>query len=138
MKPKDYHSPFSADTDGVGPSSAGTDQVCAHGHHLRQMKPESVNARTRNGDPGRFGRIFDGLPPLNATDAALQALAEAMAEAPGDDPAADNSAIPAGYTYFGQFVDHDITLDTTPLAQQIADQNAVENFRTPALDLDSL
>lgn len=53
-------------------------------------------------------------------------------------PAGDNPNVPAGFTYLGQFVDHDITLDTTPLEQQEADPLATSNFRTPALDLDSL
>ena len=51
----------------------------------------------------------------------------------------DNNAIPAAYTYFGQFIDHDITFDdrandlTTPV-----DPSALVNKRTPQLDLDSL
>ena len=47
-----------------------------------------------------------------------------------------NSNIPAGYTYFGQFVDHDITLDTTPLQARQLDPDRILNFRTPRLDLD--
>ena len=45
------------------------------------------------------------------------------------------SNIPAGYTYFGQFVDHDI-VDTTSLNQRQVDPDRVLNFRTPRLDLD--
>ena len=40
--------------------------------------------------------------------------------------------------YFGQFVDHDVTFDTTPLSQQNVDPYATKNFRTPCLDLDSI
>jgi hypothetical protein len=50
----------------------------------------------------------------------------------------DNPNIPAGYTYLAQFIDHDITLDLTPLDQQAADPLGTQNFRTPALDLDSI
>ncbi len=46
------------------------------------------------------------------------------------------SQIPAGYTYFGQFVDHDITLDTTSLTAREIDPDQIKNFRTPRLDLD--
>ena len=70
---------------------------------------------------GRYGQMFDGLPGANRLPpGALWALAEAMikvdAGAPidGEDRADENPTIPAGYTYFGQFVDHDLTLDPTP------------------------
>jgi hypothetical protein len=70
--------------------------------------------------------------------AALIELGLAMeTELPGD-PSPDSS-IPAGYTYFGQFVDHDINFDQTPLARTGAvDPTATTNNRTPSLDLDSL
>ena len=38
----------------------------------------------------------------------------------------------AGFTFIGQFIDHDITLDTTPLDLQQADPDATVNFRTHA------
>nr|WP_305909397.1 heme peroxidase family protein [Methylomarinum sp. Ch1-1]MDP4522304.1 heme peroxidase family protein [Methylomarinum sp. Ch1-1] len=47
--------------------------------------------------------------------------------------------IPAGYTYLGQFIDHDITSDPTPLTQMGAvDPEGIDIMRSPALDLDSL
>ena len=48
------------------------------------------------------------------------------------------ATVPAGFTYFDQFIDHDITLDTTTLKEIIVDPLAVKNFRTPALALDSI
>jgi hypothetical protein len=48
------------------------------------------------------------------------------------------SNIPAGYTYFGQFIDHDITFDPTPLQMRRNDPSGIHNFRTPRLDLDSV
>ncbi len=109
----------------------------SHGQHLRSLTAETLNVNSSHGDPGKFGRMFPDLPGLDADDDALFELAEAMVDT-AMDSAGDNPAIPAGYTYFGQFVDHDITLDTTPLHVQEADPLATENFRTPALDLDSL
>ena len=44
----------------------------------------------------------------------------------------------AGFTFIGQFIDHDITFDNTPLSQQQADPYATTNFRTPRYDLDSV
>ena len=50
-----------------------------------------------------------------------------------------DSNIPAGYTYLGQFVDHDITSDPTPLSVTgSVDPATIENSRTPSLDLDCL
>jgi hypothetical protein len=67
-------------------------------------------------DPGLFGRMFPSLEPLNASDAALQALANAMIDASPGDASGNNPNVPAGFTYLGQFVDHDITLDLTSIA----------------------
>ena len=50
----------------------------------------------------------------------------------------DNPEIPAGYTYFGQFIDHDITFDPTSSLQRQNDPNLLQNFRTPCFDLDNL
>ena len=46
--------------------------------------------------------------------------------------------MPAGYIYFGQFVDHDMTLDKTPLTQQKQDPRAMVNYDTPKFDLGSV
>ena len=35
-----------------------------------------------------------------------------------------------GYTYFGQFVGHDLTYDSTPLAGPYAEPEKTPNFRT--------
>src|SRR2546430_17549244 len=56
---------------------------------------------------------------------------------PGPDTAPD-STIPAGYTYFGQFVDHDITFDTSSSIDSPQDANTITNMRRPALDLDNV
>jgi hypothetical protein len=46
--------------------------------------------------------------------------------------------LPAGYTYFGQFVDHDITFDPASSLTRQNDPDALTNFRTSRFDLDSL
>ena len=50
----------------------------------------------------------------------------------------ENSAIDAGYTYLGQFIDHDITFDPASSLQQRNDVDALVDFRTPRFDLDCL
>lgn len=99
---------------------------------------------------GRFGRMFRRLPPApEYTPDQLLALANLMRElvapppggwasAPTPQPEADNPSIPAAYTYFGQFVDHDLTFDPASSLQQQNDPDALHDFRTPRFDLDSL
>lgn len=83
----------------------------------------------------RFSEIVAGSTPA-PSDALLEALAEAMtAQAPDID-----SAIPAGFTYLGQFVDHDLTRDVTrkPFGTPLTTPDQLEQGRSPALDLDSV
>jgi hypothetical protein len=87
-------------------------------------------------DPGKFGRMFPRLPALEVSDDKLRPLSEAMMDDGSETE--DNENIPVGFTYLGQFVDHDITLDLTSLGEKARDPQAVENFRTPSLDLDSV
>ena len=49
-----------------------------------------------------------------------------------------NPRLTSGFTFVGQFVDHDITFDTTPLSEQQSDPYATTNFRTPRYDLDAI
>ena len=66
----------------------------------------------------------------------LLALGKAMTMMAGNDNA---DGIPAGFTYVGQFVDHDLTQDKT--AKSLGSAVTVDELlqgRSPALDLDSL
>ena len=54
------------------------------------------------------------------------------------EPDDESPKIPAGYTYLGQFIDHDTTFDPASSLQQQNDPDALEDFRTPRLDLDSV
>ena len=49
-----------------------------------------------------------------------------------------DSTIPAGYTYFGQFVDHDVTFDVSSTIEAATDANSINNMRSPSLDLDNV
>ncbi len=73
--------------------------------------------------------------------AANRALLEELGRAMGDTGApAGDSATPSGYTYVGQFVDHDITLDVSSAIDSptIVDATTINNMRSPVLDLDSV
>jgi len=72
-------------------------------------------------------------------DPAIQDLLKALAhEVDAPSPADQESGIPAGFTYLGQFIVHDITFDATSSVAGPIDGRTLPNLRTPALDLDSL
>ena len=84
-----------------------------------------------------FGRYFPPTAVPIASDAQLEALSAQMNEA--FETAAGDAAVPAGFVFFGQFVDHTITLDTTTRLSDIAvDPETIVNVRSPALDLDNV
>jgi heme peroxidase len=99
---------------------------------------------------GRFGRMFRNLPVFDLSDDPqtlenqIEALAASMIQETEPDKPLDaddedqNPEIPAGYTYFGQFIDHDITFDPVSSLQRQNDPDALEDFRTPRFDLDSI
>jgi hypothetical protein len=119
--------------------------------------PGSVKWRHAVGDPrgsdvvavfgrakeARFGTMFKDLPAFAPDDALLSSLAASMTEARdvSDDivpDGLDNVAMPSGYVYLGQFIDHDMTRDTTPLTTRNNDPHALTNFDTPKFDLGSV
>src|SRR3954454_18734980 len=94
--------------------------------------PRGLNATRSPLYQGRFGRMFsDALPGVYAADgdektseANLVKLAEAMVagiDPPKDGPDAEESGIPALYTYLGQFIDHDITFDPVSVLTKFKD-----------------
>jgi hypothetical protein len=112
---------------------------------------------------GRFGRMFRTLPPATLSDGDvtktendLKALAAKMIAASeteaeltkesasqpdneenvGPDPT--QPTISAGYTYLGQFIDHDLTFDPSSSLQKQDDPDALTDFRTPRFDLDNI
>jgi hypothetical protein len=96
---------------------------------------------------GRFGRLFRSLPPATfgrtekENEDNLAKLGHAMSatfDPPTDGKDPEESAIPALYTYLGQFIDHDITFDPASSLQAEDDPDALTDFRTPALDLDNI
>jgi hypothetical protein len=50
----------------------------------------------------------------------------------------NNPAMTAGFTFLGQFLDHDMTFDPTSSLARRQDPESIRNFRIPALDLDSV
>jgi hypothetical protein len=88
---------------------------------------------------GRFQRMFPHLTPADHDVAFLQELG--LPGGPLDESAAgsvDDGPLPSGFVFLGQFIDHDITLDPLSSLTRQNDPDALRNFRTPGLDLDSV
>ncbi|MGA5463925.1 peroxidase family protein [Mycobacterium sp. NPDC050041] len=109
-------------------------------------------------DHGKFGRLFPALPPFSADNPSVREALRDIGRA-GElmdakdqlaDPVAlitnpqlsvhnrDNPDLTAGMTFLGQFLDHDMTFDTTSSLERQQDPEAIANFRTPVLELDNL
>jgi hypothetical protein len=105
---------------------------------------EIIMSNPGHGLVGKREQDFTSLLPLRATSynaLDLAKLAEDM-KGPvdtvkdGPDPE-ENVLLPAGYTYFGQFIDHDLTFDSTSSLNP-NDADDPSNVRTPRFDLDCL
>ena len=109
--------------------------------------------------PDRFSRLFPDLRPFaEASDritAALRRIGELGGIMDANDPLAegpirlitnpelspdnpDNPANTAGTTFFGQFLDHDMTFDTTSRLGIPTAPERSPNARTPTFDLDTV
>ncbi len=97
---------------------------------VRQPAAEEELRRFRFSRLGPKGRRLD--------EDARAALARAM-EAAGPQPDSADPVVPAGFTYLGQFVDHDLTMDRTEaqLGEDVTLDELLQG-RSPALDLDSV
>jgi hypothetical protein len=122
-----------------------------HGQlYLRdQVPPRSIYH-----DRGRYGRLFPLLPPFARGTQDVRArllelgkpggIMDAGDAPPPADPLTpnpnnpDNPTMTAGFTFLGQFIDHDLTFDPTSSLERQSDPESVANFRTPALELDSV
>jgi hypothetical protein len=110
------------------------------GLHGRELRGMYLTASDRLAE-GRFGAMFKRLPAFAPPDELLTALSSTMVEEasiPDESFLNTSPRLFAGFTFIGQFIDHDITFDDTPLELQQSDPDARWNFRTPRYDLDSL
>ncbi len=84
--------------------------------------------------PFRFSRMGPNGSGKQLSDAIRKRLAAAITHSGGG-----SGSIPAGFTYLGQFVDHDLTFDKTSvmLGEHKSPATMLQG-RSPSLDLDSL
>ena len=97
-----------------------------------------------HGNVGKHEQNFTALLPLrvnsyNPHDLLIlseQMKADVDSVKDGPDPE-ENILVPAGYTYFGQFIDRDLTFDSTSSLDPTSG-SLPSNLRTPRFDLDCL
>lgn len=129
--------------------------MARHGIYPHDIVPP----RSQYYDSGRFGRMFGKLPAFASdtpdvraalleigkpggimdakdklTEGPLNLIVDATLSAKNN----DNPAMGAGDTFFGQFIDHDITFDPTSSLERQSDPEQIANFRTPSLALDNV
>jgi hypothetical protein len=83
-----------------------------------------------------MGRMFPSLPAHNPTDEAIVDLAAKIPAFPDENP--DNAGIRAGFTFLGQFIDHDITFDNASILGIPNDPNTLTSSASAKFDIDSI
>jgi hypothetical protein len=139
--------PIDAASQRTRVESQGRDHVEKHGSESyfvlgEGLLTESVGGRERTLAPAdedqvppfRFSRMGPKGTGRQLTELSRKEIGSAMAAGGGG-----ASQIPAGFTYLGQFVDHDLTFDKTNvmLGQNVSPADLLQ-ARSPSLDLDSL
>jgi len=100
--------------------------------NLPPFAPQTDSVRTAMKQLGAVGGVLDAKDVL--TDP-IKSITDPANFSPNN---ADNPNMTAGVTFFGQFLDHDITLDKNSPLNQVSSPGRTINFRTAAFDLDSV
>jgi hypothetical protein len=99
------------------------------------------SSRVINSSSGSFGRMFPELParrPTGLERAKEFGLPGGKMDGGQTTEEQENPNFPAGFTYLGQFIDHDLTLDALSELGQHNDPSTLADARTPRLDMDNL
>lgn len=92
-------------------------------------------------EPDGYSRLFRPATSVVApTDPRLECLAWSMRKKYYPDPGPEDSLLPAAYTYFGQFIDHDMTYEGPSVDKDGSpmEPHDIPNLRRNWLNLDSL
>jgi hypothetical protein len=133
--------------------------VLAGGSGSVAPRAQAARSRTVATSPTTFGRLFPDLPsfaqatrrvkdallalgapggPLDANDDLSKGPRLLITDLGLSANNPNNASHTAGTTFIGQFVDHDITFDTSSTMGVPTEPGSSPNGRTPSLDLDSV
>jgi hypothetical protein len=118
-----------------GHPGCGAGYSAAHFGRMFQLPPfaeQSPGVEAALRELGRPGGLLDAADPLSAGPKALIVDLSLSANNP------NNPTHTAGTTFFGQFIDHDMTFDASSRLAHATNPIDARNFRTPALDLDQV
>lgn len=111
--------------------------MTAHGTSTSGLEiPHGADATS-----GRFGRMFPTLPARKPTGLPLaEEYGLPGGKLDGGQTTADddNPTMLAGFTFLGQFIDHNITFDPTSVLGQSTEATSLTDFHSPQLNLGSL
>jgi hypothetical protein len=105
-------------------------------HAIGDPRGSDIASTAGKQTEARFGFMFKDPPSYGPPDELLQQLAAQMGEPTG--AALENPDILSGEVFLGQFIDHDMTFDRTPMPEQELDPKGLVNFDSPFLDLASV
>ena len=148
---------LSAGLAGVLCSTALFGLTAAHADGKNNLHLPGMRDRPHSPE-NSFTRMFPELPPFAPPTDAAREQAKKLGEKGGlidalddlTDPVLsitdplrsvnnpDNPNMTAGVTFFGQFLDHDVTLDPRSPLLERSNPSKTTNFRTAAFDLDSV
>jgi Animal haem peroxidase len=100
--------------------------------HLPSFAPPNPAVKTALAELGKRGGLMDANDNLAAGPIALIVDPALSVNNP------DSSQHTAGVTFMGQFIDHDMTFDTTSRLGQPTNPTGTRNSRRPVFDLDSV
>lgn len=120
-----------------GEGFVGEDRVGVRALPLTAFRTLTAEASPAEAERAfRFSRMFPDLEKFRPDQEALIALGKAMDETPS---VGDHPNLPSGFTYFGQFLDHDLTFDQTQgLPDGELSPEEIVLGRSPSLDLDNV
>jgi hypothetical protein len=116
-----------------GPQSSATNKT-GHGVGLRGIEAAAATPQQE----ARFGKMFGDLTARGDVAPFPEDLGLPNGPMDRGSQRIDSTTVFAVMTYFGQFLDHDVTFDPTSSLERQQDPAAVRNFRTPALELDNV
>jgi hypothetical protein len=122
---------------------AGTTTGCPFGHTMfsTRQPPRAVGEPSHPAIVGKSAKARSGdlanPPQHDPIEAVFAEIADARSSGVDDPPKDEYDNIPAGYTYFGQLVAHDLTHSVTTAGSAGAPPT-LQNLSTPSLDLDTI